>query len=371
MNTSKRNILLVWIVLGMFPVLCLSQDMVQDFYRGVEASTAKFEENWIRASYSDFEQAADRLVQRYTDASSIEFLKSKTQDRKSKRLALLTLAKIAVQNKDAENALYEEIQGRNPGAIAAIAYIEPQESLRMAETLLLNASSRSTRRSAARILVAYGDEESLGLLEEATVREPMKVNREKLEAAISELQHKLFEVPAEQQESWSRQEIVYWRNFADSGPAPRNYNAIYPAVAARMYRNGERFSREFLVYKLDLHDPLAFTIIAYQKDTWAIGKLEEYALREDPSGSFARSTLGSLGTREALDAVEKCLIPGGDEKINRSVINILQSRGDTTSADFLEEMSSNEDFSDRNRSRMQAARDYIRIRLSGRARMAK
>jgi len=218
--------------------------------------------------------------------------------------------------------------------------------------------------------VAFGDENSLNLIQDARDGEETEDNRKAMGTAATELEHRLTQIPAEGQVSWSRQEIVYWRGLADPGPLPRDRGAVYSGVAARLFKDGERFSREFLEYKIGLHDLLAFAVVGVQKETWAIETLSEFARVGDSHGSFSRWALGNIGTREALAALEGCLTPRGNESINRNIITILQSHGDIKSADVLKEMSSNEGFSKLNRARMEAAQRYIRTRLSGRVRMA-
>jgi hypothetical protein len=74
---------------------CLSQDIASDFQQALD--TVPEQPKWPSGiMYYDVQKAADSLIEKHKDASTLEFLRAKLEgDLRSKKLALLSLARLA------------------------------------------------------------------------------------------------------------------------------------------------------------------------------------------------------------------------------------------------------------------------------------
>jgi len=146
MNINKKVLLVTAIVL-INSVVCYSQDIFSDFDQALAMVPEK--PGWPHriTYYYDVENAANSFVSKHSDTAAVEFLQTKIQDPNSKKLALLSLAKLAATNQTAENALYQIIYEKDRRAMITIAYLDPNDGRAIAETLLVSPGPWEVRKT--------------------------------------------------------------------------------------------------------------------------------------------------------------------------------------------------------------------------------
>ncbi len=360
----KRPFPAVAIVLLCFAV-CYSQDIASDFAQALEMvpQQAKWPSGIM---LYDVQSAADSFISKYSGTEAVEFLKSKIEDPNSRKLALLSLAKLAASNEAAESAIYDVVHSRSRfrrDAITAIAYLAADNGRRIAQNLLSQPGSRKVRKPAVDMLVRLGDPNTLQMLKQMLPQEKNSFVKKALESAIPQLQYRLAQVPATEQAEWVQQEILCWRTSRETR-ADLSGRA-YHRAAETLSLQGWQFRREYLEYKLNRGDLVGIAIIGNQKETWAIEGLKSYATLNIFLGDVARTGLGKIGTSEALRALEVSLVPGGYNHANMHIMRILEHDGDKVSAEFMKKLSLDERFSERRRTYFKRAYKAIEMRLSG------
>ncbi len=132
MNIYTKKLLLSVSLILLCSVVCCSGDRDADFQSALRM--ASDESRGI--SLYNAESAADYFVGKHSGASAVGFAKAKINDPKSRKLALLILAKMAAVNEAGESSFYEAINAKNQDAMTAVAYLDPVNGRRIAETLL-------------------------------------------------------------------------------------------------------------------------------------------------------------------------------------------------------------------------------------------
>jgi len=293
MNINKKLLLVTAIVL-ISSAVCYSQDIFSDFDQAL-AMVPK-QPNWPSGiMYYDMQDAANNFISKHSSTVAVEFLQTKIQDPNSKKLALLSLAKLAATNQTAENALYQIIYEKDRRAMITVAYLDPNDGRRIAETLFLNPGPAGLRKAAANMLVGFVNQNTLEMLRQMKPDEKNSVVKKALQSAIPRLEYRLTKVAPEKQAQWSRQEILSWRTLRET-PLPRPVGGENYLAAKTLHMQGWRFSRDFLEYKLNSRDLLGIAIIGYQKEAWAIEELRNYAALKGSLGDFARSALAKIAT---------------------------------------------------------------------------
>ncbi len=346
MNAVGKYFYLVIAIVLLSSSICYPQDIDSDFQKALDMVSIQPGLPSCFVSYDCVEEAADFFVSKYTGTSAVELLQEKIEDPNSKRLALLSLAKLAPTNEAAESTLYEQIYGNNPGAVITVAYLDPFDGQQIAETLVSQPGPWHVRKAAVEMLVGFGDENTLRALRQMITEEKDPIVREAIELAIPQLEYKVTKVSPEKQVEWGRNEVLCWRTLASQMAPARNLNIVWRSAAKTLYIQGKQFGQDFLEYKLISRDLLGIAIIGYQKEAWAIPGLKEYATLGDSVGDFAREALGEIGTSEALRALEASLIPGGDIRANTRLLMLLQQHGDEVTTEFMKKLSMYERFSE-------------------------
>jgi len=363
MKTLARRFLLAIMFTALSSAICHSQDIALDFDQAL--AMLPEQPKWPNGiMYYDMQDAAESFITKHSDASAVEFLKARIENVNSRKLGSLCLAKLAPANEAAENALYEQIYGKYPGAIVAIAYLHPDDGRRIAETFLIQPGPWHVRRAAVDMLVGLGNENTIEMLKQVLPHEEHRLVKKGLMSAIVQIEYRLTKVAPDEQAEWAQQEILSWRTVSDrAGPPPIKQHGQY-AAAKTLHMQGLQFSPDYLAYKLDMRDILAVEIIGNQKETWAIEALKSYVMLKGALGDSARVALAKIGIVEALGALEDALIPGGDSRVNKHIMMLLELYGDKGSAEFLKLQSSDERFSERERASMKAAAKFIEKRLA-------
>lgn len=340
-----------------------SGDMATDFNQAFEAVLQQPGRSQ-RLMYHDFQSAAEDFVSKHSDIAAIEFARAKITDAKLGKLALLIVAKLAPDNQAAKEILFDEIHGRNPRALIAIAYLDPNDGRPLAESLLADTGTPGVHKAAVDMLIGMGNERTLNILRRVATSEKRPFVIQALNSAVRRLEHRLTNVPMNKQTQWAQQEIMSWRAVAET-PLPRYVGGEYIHAAEALYVRGIRFTREFLEYRVDADgDLFALAAIGNQKEVWAVQSLERYIKQGDTSGDIARVSLAKIGTNEALRVLESSIIPSGSNRANTHILSLLEVYGDQDSAVFLEVLSGDERFSGRQRTLLRVASNSIRSRIA-------
>ena len=127
MHTFARQFWISIIVIGLCSQLCLCQDMALDFEQAL--AMVPSQPRWPNGiMYYDMEDAVDSFVSKHSDPATVSFLQTKMEEPRFARLALFCLAKLAPKDQNAKKILYEQIHGRYPTAVVAIAYLHPADA---------------------------------------------------------------------------------------------------------------------------------------------------------------------------------------------------------------------------------------------------
>jgi len=367
MNINKKLLLVTAIVL-INSVVCYSQDIVSDFDQAL-AMVPEYPLWPSGIMYYDMQDAANSFISKHNDISTVEFLKAKIEDPNSRKLALLSLAKLAASEPVAERTLQEIIHGQprfRREALTAIAYLQPADGRRIAAGLLARTDSWRLRIAIIEAMVGLGDQHTLEVLKQMRGTEHQGLVKRALESAIDQIGHRLTQVPHDRQVKWAEQEVLCWRTVRES-PRSRAPHTEQLLAAETLYLQGRRLPRDFLECKLNAGNILGILIIGNQREAWAIESLKRYAALSDFLGSFARNSLGQIGTSEALRALEALVVPGMYHTTNTHVFRLLGSYGDRRAAEYLRTLSEDERFTEREHILINRAYEVIERRLSGNA----
>ena len=138
MNAGRKRLASAIVIILLCSAVCYPQDIASDFQQALNITPE--EPKWPSGiMYCDMEEAADSVVSKHSGTSAVEFLETKIEEANSRKLVLLSLAKLAPANEAAENALYKQIYAENYGAIVPVAYLAPDDGRRIAETILKQA----------------------------------------------------------------------------------------------------------------------------------------------------------------------------------------------------------------------------------------
>ncbi len=195
MNTLRNQFFLGVAVVLLSSAICYSQDIDSDFQQALNMVSVPPGLPCCRVFYDDVQEAADFFVSKHSDTATVEFLQTKIEDPNSRKLALLSLAKLAPANEAAENALYEQIYAKRHSAITAIAYLDPDGGRRIAEILFSHPGPWYVRKAAAEILVGFGAQSSLEMLKHMQPDEKDPTVKIALESAIPQLEYRLTKLP--------------------------------------------------------------------------------------------------------------------------------------------------------------------------------
>jgi len=366
MNVVRKRLFPVVAAVLLSSAVCHSQDIGSDFQQALNMIPK--DPIWPSGiMYYDMQEAADAFVSKYSGAPAIGFLQARVQDPNADKLALLCLAKLAATDSKAEEALYEAIYAKDPyfqpSAVTVIGYLEPDHGRRVAEKFLNRPGSTIVRCAVADLLGGLGDQNTLEVLKQMQPGEEDHCVEEHIESAIANLEYRLTEVPPAQQAEWARYETLYWRTLHES-PRSRKVHSEKGLAAQTLYMQGWRFSRGFLEYKLESDSILAVGIIGMQREPWAVPQLKEHATLKDSLGDFARGGLARIATDEALRALESSIIPGGHSRANYHLVILLTRYGDKDSAEFMENLSVDQRFSEDERASFEHAYNIMEKRLA-------
>jgi hypothetical protein len=347
--------------------VCNSQDFASDFQKALDivSKQAKWPSGIMY--YLDMEDATDFFVSKYIDSSTVAFLESKIQDPNSQKLGLLCLAKLTQISDVAKTALYQIIYNSPQSqrdAVTVIAYIDPNTSRPIAEKLLMQSGPWRIRVPACQMLIGLGDQSTLDLLKQLVADEKNFYVKQALESAIAQLEYRLTQVPPAKQAEWANYEILCWRTVRET-PPPRAVDGEKQLAAQTLHAQGYVFTDEYLQYKLARRDLISIALIGNQKKTWAVPILGKHAVLGDSLGDFSRSALAKIRTSEALRALENAILPGGNSRANTQLLISLQQYGDDYTIEFMENLSKDERFSERERDALIYAYKIIESRLSG------
>jgi len=344
------------IVIGIF--ICCTLSYAQD--TGIDCAQL-FDECVKEKNLS---VAADRFINLYNDADSIVFLHSKIEDPNSSKLAMISLAKLAVNKQSARDILYDSIYTKNGQGIEAIGYLEPVACRTLVEPLLERQDNVEVRKDATEILGAVGDVGTLNVLEALRLSEKSRMVQRAINSAIEILQYKVTNVPLEEQKKWSQEDLMLWRTLKETPDISRSGVAVYGKAAMAIKEQGKQISRNLLEYKVASGDLMGIALVGAQRETWAVRQLESFATRGDSVGDFSRTALMNIGTLEAIAALQNSLLPNGSNRANVNIIMMLSLMGGHDSADYLDKLAQDEEFSEKDRRRMTTAVRMIKQRLS-------
>ncbi len=365
MNILRKEIFQTITVVLMCSAICYSQNITSDFAQALEKIPQQ--PKWPSGiMFYDVQDAVDSFISMHSNTETVRFLQNKIQDQNSRKLALLSLAKLAASNEAAESVLYDLIHSQShlrQDAITALAYLEPDDGRRIAENLLNQPGPYEARKPAVDILIRIGDQDTLDMLKQMQPEEESSVVRKALELAIPLLEYRLTEVALDKQAQRVQQETLCWRTLRETPPSLNGLEAYHKA-AKTLSMQGQQFPRDYLEYKLNSSNLLGIAIISNQKETWAIDGLKKYATGKGSLGDLARSSLVEIGTSEALRALEHSLIPGGHRYANRHIMRILRLHGDQASAELAKKLASDERFSDDERNSLRITYEIIEKRLA-------
>jgi len=343
--------------------VCYSQDVESDFNEVLGAiPQPKKAANDVK--YWDVEKAAEDFITRHADANAVALLQARAEDPNSRKLALMSLAKLAATDQSAKDALYGRIYEERSDAILTLTYLSPEQGRNLAEDILIREAPVNVRWSAIGVLGCCGDVQTLDMFRQLVAEETNSLLRKAIELAISKMEYKLANSALEaDRDRWSRQEALMWRT-ASEAPLYRNVTGYISWSAAEIRRQGYQLSRDLLEYKLGTGDLLGIAAVGYQQEEWAVDGLAVYAKDTSSQGDFARRALGRIGTEEARRGLEEALIPGGDRGVNKQIMMIFELGGDRQTAEFLREKAQDAGFLDREREYMRAAAAFIEKRLA-------
>ena len=248
MNASNMCFLVIVFAIS-FCSICFSQDIALDFDQAVHSLPRETTRRHRAPRYFDMEDAANGFVAKHRGQSAVDFLEAKIEEPSSRKPALLSLAKLAPTDPAAESALYRAVYGGSPvvqvDAVTAIAYLDPKDGRRITEALLTRPGSWHVRRTAVDMLVGLGNHNTLEMLKEMQREQESANIKKSFESAISQLEYRLTQVPANKQIEWAHQEILLWRTPRE-GPRTRHSQGPVYWAAAVLREQGVRFSREFV-----------------------------------------------------------------------------------------------------------------------------
>jgi hypothetical protein len=108
MNSFGKKFLAEIMFIMLISAICCSQDIDSDFQQAL--NMVPMEPKWPSGiMYYDMQEAAGSFINRHSGASAVEFLKTKIEDPTSRKLAILSLTKLATTNRTAEEILYNII----------------------------------------------------------------------------------------------------------------------------------------------------------------------------------------------------------------------------------------------------------------------
>lgn len=364
MNTVKKIHIGVTVIILFCQMISFSQNINLDFEQSIAKHRKEPGKRQMMMS-DDMQNSAEMFVNKHTGPKTIEFLKTKIQNPRTRKPALLSLVKLKAADVLSEIVLTPELYEKyGTETFVAIAYLPPDMANRIAEELVRRPGLWRARNHAVGMLSGIGDEDTLSMLKKIVAEEELRPPKfkKRIEAGIKNIEYRLTKVEPGKREQWAKLEILCWRTMGET-PVPRLIGGEYYRAAEILREQGHRFPREFLEYKLSSGDKLGIAIIGEQKEAWAVKSLKNHAQRfQDPVGSFARNSLAKIGTREALDALGTSLQPGSNP-VNSEIIRLLQWYGDRDSAKFLLQLHGDTRFSEKERTNMKIAAEDIQHRL--------
>ena len=362
-NKIKDRICVVALVLVLGCGVCYSQDVESDFDQ-LFGGIPQPEKAANDVKYWDVEKAGEDFISRHSDANAVALLQARAEDPNSRKLALMSLAKLAVTDQSAKDALYSRIYEQRSDAILTLAYLNPEQSRILAEDILTREGPMGVRRNAIAILGCCGDLKTFEMISQLALEEGNSLLKKAMEAGVAKLGHKLANSAlVADHDRWSRQEALMWRT-ASEAPLYRNVTGYVSWSAAQIRKQGYQLSRDLLEYKLGTGDLLGIAVVGYQREEWAVEGLAVYAKDASSQGEFARRALARIGTEQVRGILEEALIPGGDRGVNKQIMMMFELGGDKKTAEFLREQAQDAGFLDRERAYMRTAATFIENRLA-------
>ena len=337
-----------------------------DFDR-VLAATPK-RQGWSgEVMFNDLKESAHALVTEYPGETMVPFLKARIINPAERKIAMLGLAKLATTDTSAKDALNELIYTRQYqirwDALTAITYLPQEDALLMTKTLLAEPGPWEVRKRAAEMLVGLGDDSTLTFLTDIYKTEDNRIVKSAIESAIAHLEYRLENAPAEMRQIWAQHEIACWRTLQEA-PCSRKTGSENVPAAQALLDQGWEFPREYLQYKIVSCDSLAVVVVGLRKEAWAIQFLKSHAGKPDTLGDFARLSLVSIGSVEALRALEDLLAPDIHKRAFTQIMTAMRNHGDEVSIESVEKLSNDKRFSDDERNSLKITYEIIKKRLT-------
>lgn len=373
MNTERKTFIVALIVALAGSIACFSQDLNSTFGQALAQARSGKSQSAKSMMFDDFKQASELTIGSHTGPETVRFLKMKAEEPSSRKLALLSLARLGADDAITEIALapraYKKY-GREP--VLAAAFLPNVKGRRVAEALVSRSDSWRIRELSAELLLGLGDASTVSMLRELVADGDLKPPRlEKVVAStIINLEHRVTQVPPGRRASWAAQEVLGMRVLREV-PLPRKVGGEYTLAAEVLHKQGAVFSKDFLEYKLRSGDLLGIALTGVQKENWAIESLAALGRRNDFVGDMACNALGAIGTTEALRAIEALIL--ADERMSVAgghILSLLDRYGDSSSAEILLQYAEDSRFTESQRDSMaMVGRSIQRRQLTSRQRL--
>ena len=251
-------------------------------------------------------------------------------------LAAFTLAampdeKTAVDSLSRAASAPERLVWKN--AVAAIAYMPPEQIRSISESKLAKGKKGQQRISFIELLGIVGSSDSLTLLKQLQQHDSNQRIQIACKHAIDFLQQKQSLKSDRERTKWEQQGLLLWRvnNDVCLHHVERECDK---AAAKRFLAGGEHAMLPLLLLRFNAGDQVATELIGLQKEVGAISVFKEQVSQPTQLGQLARRGLSALGTPEALKVLMSGFV-AGQTHVNYDISRQLVTSGNEETSRFL------------------------------------
>jgi hypothetical protein len=277
-------------------------------------------------------------LERADIAIDVPFLRKtalESEDQRAVRLALCVLARKG--GDEARDVFYTVITKRPVWGVQILYFADLNDVRSVASRLVMEAQEPAARIGGANLLAAAGDKQSAEILKKEIENTTDASVRRAMQRAVSRIDARERNVPAEEREEWCRQELRYETLMREAF----SYRALEAGVgiaAMSAAERGEKFTASFLRDKIENGDQsTAMLAIALAGEGRVAELVDEISSLADDSGGqgvVARAALVRMGGDAALEAIAKQIKPAATER-NSKIARLLAHLGDESAIRLL------------------------------------
>lgn len=324
---------------------CLSIDETQYVFEN-SLKNINLKAPYFNNACSEYKVAENEaiIIAKVMNSNSIEFLKRKAQsnDINAIWISVLTLSKM--EDPKAVNALEDLILNHHNNyysqkmAILALGTM-PYDLIRpILHRLLVDKNEDiSILMYCSGLLAAVGDNESIILLDKLSKKyEYDKLICNHIKSSAVSLKYCLRNINRNDISLWRKQELAYWIAIVDL-PNFVVESSSYQEASRRLVASNQKFTFEFLKFKLELDQPLAVILMSTINDSRAADSLKPYVQKNNMIGSLSRISLMEMKSSEACRVLETG-INSSDPLVVKDTFKILPYCGDEQTMKLFKEL---------------------------------